>query len=158
MFDFIPPELDEMYIYMESMDVNSASCITGINAKICKSASDSIPSKFRHLFATSLNFSKFPAVWARAHVTLLPKSGDKKDPGNWRAQGTVLGPLVFIFYINDCIYRLKNVKISMFADDCILIYSGNNWPNIHNIMQKDLDNFVRWASNNRLRLNESKTL
>ena len=34
MFDFIPPDIEEMYGYMESMDVNSSSCITGINVKI----------------------------------------------------------------------------------------------------------------------------
>ena len=73
------------------------------------------------------------------------------------AQGTVLGPLVFIFYINDCVYKLSRVKISMFADDCVLYFTGNNWQNIHAIMQEDLDNFVSWTSNNRLRLNESKT-
>ena len=33
------------------------------------------------------------------------------------AQGTVLGPLNFIFYINDCIKSLTRCKISLYADD-----------------------------------------
>ena len=43
------------------------------------------------------------------------------------AQGTVLGPLIFIFYINDIIKSVLRCNISMFADDCVLYYSGNNW-------------------------------
>ena len=36
------------------------------------------------------------------------------------AQGTARGPLIFIFYINDCVNVLNRCKISMFADDCVL--------------------------------------
>ena len=51
-------------------------------------------------------------------------SSDMEIP-NGIAQGTVLGPLIFIFYINDCVNMLGKLRISMFADDCILYYSGN---------------------------------
>ena len=84
MFDFEPPALDEMYGYMQSMDVNSASCINGVNMKICKAALDAVPNIFRHLFATSLCYSTFPTEWTCAYVTLIPKNGDKTNPGNWR--------------------------------------------------------------------------
>ena len=80
MFDFIAPALDEMYGCMEPMDVNSSSCITVVNAKVCKAAFGSLPDKFRHLFATSLNFSKFISVWICAY--LIPKNGDKTNPSN----------------------------------------------------------------------------
>ena len=45
----------------------------------------------------------------------------------------------------------------MIADDCILYYTGNTWPMICDIMQQDQDRVVVRASNNRSRLNESKT-
>ena len=47
------------------------------------------------------------------------------------AQGTVLGPILFIFYINDLIPQMKHVNMSLFADDCIMYLSGNNWENIY---------------------------
>ena len=42
-------------------------------------------------------------------------------------QGTILGPLIFIFYKNDIIDNLYYVKLSMYADDGVLYLSGNNW-------------------------------
>ena len=35
-------------------------------------------------------------------------------------QGTILGPLILIFYINDIVDKLFYVKLSMYADDCII--------------------------------------
>ena len=73
------------------------------------------------------------------------------------AQATVLGPLIFIFYINDCEKVLERVRNSMFADDCVLYYMGNNWNIVRTCLQGDLTNFVDWANMNGLKLNESKT-
>ena len=42
------------------------------------------------------------------------------------AQGTVLGPILFIFYINDIFKCTKYVKMSMFVDDCVMYLSGND--------------------------------
>ena len=42
------------------------------------------------------------------------------------ALGTVLGPLIYILYVNDCMNVLDRCKITMFADDCVLYYSANN--------------------------------
>ena len=73
------------------------------------------------------------------------------------AQGTVLGPLLFIFYVNDCINALSKCKITMFADDCVLYYSGNNWNNVYDIVQKDLRDFEDWTRRNMLKLNSKKS-
>ena len=56
-------------------------------------------------------------------------------------QGTILGPLIFIFYINDIVEKLFFVKISMYADDCVLYMSWNNWDVIRNKIQEDLHIF-----------------
>ena len=41
-------------------------------------------------------------------------------------QGTILGPILFIFYINDIISVIRRLKMIMYADDCILYTSGND--------------------------------
>ena len=45
----------------------------------------------------------------------------------------------------------------MYADDCVLYLSGNNWANIRVKMQEDLECFEHWGELNNLHLNMSKT-
>ena len=66
-------------------------------------------------------------------------------------QGTILGPLIFIFYLNDVVDKLYYVKISMYADDCVLYLSGNNWDSIRDKIQE------HWGELNNLHLNVNKT-
>ena len=65
--------------------------------------------------------------------------------------------MIFIFYINDIISCIKSSKIALFADDCVLYPTGNNWNNIHDLLQPDLDNISSWFNSNGLRLNVTKT-
>ena len=76
---------------------------------------------------------------------------------NGIAQGTVLGPILFIFYINDLFACTKNVHMSLFADDCVLYLSGNNWQTLYEKIQSDFDAILEWTFKNNLRLNPSKT-
>ena len=72
-------------------------------------------------------------------------------------QGTILGPLLFIFYINDLTAVIKDLKINMYADDCILYTSGNNWNNMLLKIQPDIGNVQLWCMANRLKINDSKS-
>ena len=72
-------------------------------------------------------------------------------------QGSILGPTLFIFYINDLFDKISNVKIKMFADDCVLYTGGPTWQKIHTEMQKALDIYIAWGNENCLFLNASKT-
>ena len=72
-------------------------------------------------------------------------------------QGTILGPLIFIFNMNDIVDNMMFVKLSMYADDCVLYLSGNNWDNMRVKIQKDLDCFEHWGLLNNLHLNVKKT-
>ena len=72
------------------------------------------------------------------------------------AQGTVLGPIMFIFYVNDIIRCAKNVHMSLFADDCVLYFPGNNWLSVHRKIQLDFDAIIEWTFRNNLRLNPGK--
>ena len=72
-------------------------------------------------------------------------------------QGSILGPLIFIFYINDVISVIDSLKINMYADDCILYCSGNAWNRMTVKMQPELDRVQSWFEQNRLKLNISKS-
>ena len=69
---------------VNEIDVNMSSCVEGINMKLCKILIENFPGKFAKLFSNSLFLGIFPKDWARSVVTLLPKTGDMTNPGNWR--------------------------------------------------------------------------
>ena len=45
--------------------------------------------------------------------------------------------------------------MSLFADDCVLYLSGNNWLNVQRKIQTDVNAFIEWTHRNSLRLNPS---
>ena len=69
-------------------------------------------------------------------------------------QGTVLGPLLFILYINDLFLVVKHCKVKVFADDSKL-HKNISSPSDCKCLQEDLCAVVRWAVANNMELNES---
>ena len=59
-------------------------------------------------------------------------------------QGTVLGPLLFLIYINDIVHNLSS-KIKLFADDAILYSEVSNVHDV-NLFQQHLDTLSCWAA------------
>ena len=73
------------------------------------------------------------------------------------SQGTILGPLLFILYINDLPNCLSNSVARMYADDTHLTFASNNIETINDVMNHDLSNVNTWLTANKLTLNSSKT-
>ena len=71
--------------------------------------------------------------------------------------GTILGPILFIFYINDITTVIKNLKINMYADNCILYTSGIDWNRMRQKVQPEVCNIQRWYHHNRLKINDNKS-
>jgi len=72
----------------------------------------------------------------------------------WLPQGSVLGPLLFIAYVND-IWRNTELTIRLFADDCVLYRKVINNEDIDSL-QEDLDRLGEWAAENAMKINPSK--
>ena len=57
-------------------------------------------------------------------------------------QGSVLGPLLFLLYINDLSSNVENCKVKLFADDCVLNNSITD-PDDQTRLQRDLNNLPK---------------
>ena len=72
-------------------------------------------------------------------------------------QGSVLGPQLFLLYINDICNVSKLIKCILFADDTNLFFSGKCIKYICKVMSMELIKFNSWFALNKLSLNISKT-
>ena len=57
-------------------------------------------------------------------------------------QGSLLGPLLFITYINDLPSIVNSCEIQLYADDTLLFYSGNSISDIEFHLSEDLNNMI----------------
>ena len=72
-------------------------------------------------------------------------------------QGSILGPLLFLIYVNDMYLFVPKLSVIMFADDTNLFVSGKDHKSLFNIMNNQLQLIEDWFAANKLSLNLQKT-
>ena len=72
-------------------------------------------------------------------------------------QGSVLGPLLFLIYINDLHVAIKYSKTRHFADDTNLLINNNSLKQLNKHLNLDLRRLCNWLKANKISLNCSKT-
>jgi hypothetical protein len=72
-------------------------------------------------------------------------------------QGSVLGPLLFILYINDMNNAIKHATLNLFADDTLLYIAADNLKDAVEKLNEDLRMLSVWLNLNKLKLNVQKT-
>jgi len=72
-------------------------------------------------------------------------------------QGSVLGPILFLIYVNDINFSVPDAKIKLFADDTNMFKTGKEVNELFLKCNIHLDKLNEWLLANKLTLNANKT-
>lgn len=102
-----------------------------------------------HSWITSFLSNRFQQVMING------KSSKKAKVLSGVPQGTVLGPILFLLYINDLTQAIKHSYICIFADDSKLIKAIRSMRD-RELFNEDIIAATEWAINNKMELNKLK--
>ena len=91
-------------------------------------------------------------------VNINNKSSDLESVTCGVPQGSILGPLLFLLYVND-MPQAVNSKLLLYADDSCILYQHKNIKDIEDHLNKDFENLCDWFVDNKLSIHfgEEKT-
>ena len=111
------------------------------------------------------NFGSSALKWFSSYLSQRSQkvsiNGHLSEPQDVSAgvpQGSVLGPLLFVIYINDLpLHTGENTLVDMFADDTTISAHNTCKQEVHETLQTSLNAISHWCSDNSMKLNTSKT-
>ena len=113
---------------------------------------------------SAYKFSQLSQSWFDSYLSnrfqqvhISGKLSESKEIKAGVPQGSVLGPLLFLLYINDLPLYIKYCLLDLFADDGTLHTSNSHLPTVTNFLNLDLNNFSDWCDDNDMKKNTSKS-
>ena len=73
-------------------------------------------------------------------------------------QGSILGPLLFLFYITDLPNISKKIKLMLYADDTAIFFESKQINELQQIIEEATPHICLWLQMNKLSLNTDKTV
>lgn len=71
-------------------------------------------------------------------------------------KGSILGPLLFLLFINDMDLSLLHCSAHMYADDTTFYLHSTNVQDLNNKLEEDATRIHHWCQNNKMILNAEK--
>ena len=131
----------------------SERLLTRLSAKL-------LCARCRTLVLTTILLSGFNRIWATAVkcvMSMVIYQLPAQLPACGVPQGSILGPLLFLMYINELPNCLQNASSRMFADDTNISLTAKTLTELKLEINPELSNLNRWLKANKLSLNVAKT-
>ena len=108
--------------------------------------------------STTLKFMEM-YMGSRKQTTIINGKNSPLEPVTYgTAQGSILGPLIFILYVNDIFNAIdQDTSAFMYADDTLLVCKDENPDLVTEKAQKALQKVCKWCQANKLSINIDKT-
>ena len=107
---------------------------------------------------------RVPLIWFQSYlhnrhqcVKINQITSDSKTITFGVPQGSFLGPLVFLIYINDIFLTTPKVSFHLLAEDTCIFRSNKNYKKLEDEINTSLDNITNWLKANKLMINVKKS-
>ena len=145
----------------KTLDNNKYSCGVFIDfRKAFDTVNHSIPiQKLEYCGICDVAYSSFKSYLTdrRQYVHLNGINLETKNINCGVPHGSVLGPILFLLYINDLPNISQKLKFYLFADDTNIYFESEDLTKLEKTMNKELEKLHNWLCINRLSLNITKT-
>ena len=120
---------------------------------------DILESKLKHygFRGTFLNILMSFVRDRKYFVNINGINSDTRNVNIGVPQGSTLGPLLFLLYVNDMTNCSSILHFTQFADDTTLAYSCKNLNDLQIILEQEVYKVTKWLAANKLLLNVAKT-
>ena len=115
--------------------------------------------KLKHygIRGTPLKWFKSYLTGRQQHVIFKNILSNNQPISTGVPQGSILGPLLFLIYINDLATISTKFQTIMYADDSSLFLNGESPSDLIKIANQDLKQIIKWLNINKLSLNIKKS-
>ena len=113
-----------------------------------------------------MKFSKETISWFKSYLSnrkfFVYVENTSLEPANLKCgvpQGSILGPLLFLLYINDLTQSVADFDIRLYADDTCISFKHKSIKTIEDTLNKDFNTLCDWFLDNKLSIHfgEDKT-
>ena len=159
--------IDTIFRYTTDLQINKNNKINTISLYVdFKKAFDTVNHNLLIKKLENFNIKNKAINWIRSYLTgrtqqtqIGDRLSNEREVKTGVPQGSILGPIFFICYINDIFKSCKNSQMLLYADDTVMykkISDNQRFLDMHEF-QQDVNRLIKWCQVNRLNINVKKT-